>query len=83
MFSCVKILIYFVLRKLVALCGMLVAHLDLKDKKGILGRGMKHELAKKISDIFATLSLNSDDMFIEMSLLQPSWLSQQVIIKLL
>ncbi len=69
-------------RKLVSMCAMLTAYRDMQEtKRGLFSKGLKHDLAKKISNIFLKKSetdLSDIEMFMELSLLQPSWLSQQV-----
>ena len=57
--------------------GMLFAYLDYRDKRGFIShnKGLKYDLAHMLSIVFATVNLSSDDCFIELSLLKPSWLS--------
>lgn len=64
-------------RRLVAMSGMLFAYLDYRDTYGFIShnKGMKHDLALMLSSIFATADLSSDECYIELSLLKPSWLS--------
>ena len=62
------------------MCAMLSAYRDMQENKaGLNTTGLKHDLAKKISNIFLRITdLTDNEMFMELNLLQPSWLSQQV-----
>jgi len=64
-------------RKLVSMTAMLLAHLDAQDNNGLLtkAKGFKLKFASKIHQIVAKSNLNSDDLYMELSLLKPSWLS--------
>jgi len=65
------------IRKLVSMSGLLASHLDWQDKNGLLSRTKcyKVKLAAKLQLIFAKSDLSSDDLYIELNLLKPAWLS--------
>ena len=57
--------------------AMLLAHLDFQDKNGLLTRNKcyKSKFSSQIQQIFARSNLNSDDLYVELNLLKPSWLA--------
>ena len=57
--------------------GILLAHLDSQDKNVFLNiaKGLKTKFASKIQQIFAKSNLNSNELYMELNLLKPSWLS--------
>ncbi|XP_023342474.1 uncharacterized protein LOC111712162 [Eurytemora carolleeae] len=65
------------IRKLVSMSGILLAHLDSQDKNVFLNiaKGLKTKFASKIQQIFAKSNLNSNELYMELNLLKPSWLS--------
>ena len=60
--------------------GMLVAHLDSREKNVLLTnpKSMKMKLASKLQKIFTKSSLSSDELYMELNLLKPAWLAWTV-----
>ena len=66
------------LRKLLGLAALLVSYLDLSDNYGALYWGDKRSLAILVAEVFDSLHLPAERVYIELSLIQPSWFSVMV-----
>ena len=66
------------LRKLLGLAALLVSYLDLSDNYGALYWGDKRSLAILVAEVFNSLHLPAETVYIELSLIQPSWFSVMV-----
>ena len=66
------------LRKLLGLAALLVSYLDLCDNYGALFWGDKRSLAILVAEVFESLYLPAERVYIELSLIQPSWFSVMV-----
>ena len=65
-------------RRLLTMSSLLLCNINKKQNKSRLEDSSKVDLAKKISDVLKELNLSPADLFIEVSLLQPNWLSAMV-----
>jgi len=64
------------MRKLLSMSALLVSHLDCLDGYMAIYQGEKVALAKSVGEVYKTaLHLSGDDLYLELSMLQPSWLS--------
>ena len=66
------------LRKLLGLAALLVSYLDLSDNYGALYWGDKRSLAILVAEVFDSLHLPAERVYIELGLIQPSWFSVMV-----
>ena len=57
--------------------GILLAYLDSQDKNVFLNiaKGLKNKFALNLQRIFARSNLNSEELYMELNLLKPSWLA--------
>ena len=62
-------------RHLVAMVALLLSHLDSEDNCASLYRGSKLQLATQLATIIQETKLDAKSVFLELSLLQPSWLA--------
>ena len=65
-------------RKLVAMCAMLVSHLDFMENYGALFWGEKRSLAILVSEVYEEAQLSAESLYFELSMVQPNWFSVMV-----
>jgi len=66
------------IRKLIAMCAMLISHLDFMENYGALFWGEKRSFAVLVSEVYEEVHLTAEEMYYELSMLQPNWFSVMV-----
>ena len=65
-------------RKLLSMSALLVSRLDSLNSQVSINSGEKLKLAARLASVLETAQLSSRELYLELSLLQPSWLSALV-----
>ena len=66
------------IRKILAMCAMLISHLDFMENYGALFWGEKRSFAILVSEVYEEAHLTAEELYFELSLVQPNWFSVMV-----